>query len=255
MTSDPGHRGEPRRALYAAPLVVALVVAVVLAGTLLVRHRTEEISGGADGDRPGAPGPSAPGPSGTDGTGGTSTGGTGGSGGGSGPTPARIGATASSQRIRFEPRTLVLDGASAPVQPASTVEQQLQVPEEVQHLGWWDGSAAVGDPFGNVVVAGHIDSATEGLGFFARLPDVAVGDLVRVQGRAAGATYALDYRVRRIDRVDKDALATDSAAFDQQGSPHLVLITCTGAYLPDSGGYQQNLVVTATPVGQPRRQR
>lgn len=189
-----------------------------------------------------------PGSASTDATGETSTAGT----PTTTPTPARVGETASSQRITFTPRALVLDGDRAEVRPVSTVDGELRVPEEVQHLGWWDGSAAVGDPFGNVVVAGHIDSATEGLGFFARLPGVAVGDEVEVRGRSGGRDQQLTYRVTRIDRVDKGALATGSRAFDQTGAPHLVLITCTGAYLPDRGGYQQNLVVTATPLGAPR---
>ena len=45
----------------------------------------------------------------------------------------------------------------------------LRVPENVRHVGWWDGSAYAGDPFGTTVIAGHVDSASEGLGFFARL--------------------------------------------------------------------------------------
>ena len=36
-------------------------------------------------------------------------------------------------------------------------------------MGWWDGSARAGEPFGSTVIAGHVDSATEGIGFFARL--------------------------------------------------------------------------------------
>jgi len=54
--------------------------------------------------------------------------------------------------------------ARAAVEPAITVDGELQVPTNVDHVGWWDGSAAAGDPFGSTVIAGHVDSATQGIG-------------------------------------------------------------------------------------------
>jgi sortase (surface protein transpeptidase) len=64
------------------------------------------------------------------------------------------------------------------VLPAATVDGVLKVPENVQHVGWWDGSALAGEPFGSTVIAGHVDSATEGIGFFARLLRIKVGDTI-----------------------------------------------------------------------------
>ena len=69
--------------------------------------------------------------------------------------PAAVGRSARSNRVTFVPDRVVLPGgADAPVQPAATRDGELQVPEDVQHVGWWDGSAEAGDPFGNTVVAG-----------------------------------------------------------------------------------------------------
>lgn len=165
------------------------------------------------------------------------------------PAPAREGKPAASQRVRFVPQKVTLPGgASAAVKPASTVDGDLAVPENVEHVGWWDGSAYVGDPFGSTVIAGHVDSATQGVGFFARLLRVKVGDTVT----ATGDGHRAQYRVTAVDTVAKQALATDSRAFDQVGDHRLVLITCTGAYLRDRGGYTSNLVVIATPVGPAR---
>jgi hypothetical protein len=48
--------------------------------------------------------------------------------------------------------------------------------------------------------------------------------------------------------VPKNALATESGAFDQTTDHRLVLITCTGAYDRSRGGYEQNLVVSAEPI-------
>jgi LPXTG-site transpeptidase (sortase) family protein len=159
---------------------------------------------------------------------------------------AREGLPAKTERVRFVPTEVVLPGhASAAVLPAQTVDGVLRVPENVRHVGWWDGSAYAGDPFGSVVIAGHIDSATEGLGFFARLRGTRKGEVITV--RAAG--HQLRYRVTGIRTVAKKALASDSAAFDQTGDPRLVLITCGGAFHRDQGGYDSNLLVIGTPIG------
>jgi LPXTG-site transpeptidase (sortase) family protein len=162
------------------------------------------------------------------------------------PQPGRIGTPAPSQRIRFIPTQVVLPGGAwAPVLPATTVNDQLQVPVGAKRVGWWDGGAQAGDPFGSVVLAGHVDTKTEGLGFFVRLLRIKPGESVVLRADGHTATY----RVSSIVSVRKDALATRSGAFDQTGDHRLVLITCTGAYDASRGGYEDNLVVTATAVG------
>lgn len=160
--------------------------------------------------------------------------------------PGRVGTPAASQRIRFVPAELVMPGgARADVLPASTVGGQLVVPEHVQRVGWWDGSAEAGDPFGSVVIAGHVDSAKEGIGFFVRLLKIKAGEVVELRGDGHRAAY----KVSSVVSVPKNALATESGAFDQTTDHRLVLITCTGAYDRARGGYEKNLVVTATPLG------
>jgi LPXTG-site transpeptidase (sortase) family protein len=156
------------------------------------------------------------------------------------------GLPAKTERVRFVPTQVVLPGnARAAVLPAQTVDGVLRVPENVRHVGWWDGSAYAGDPFGSVVIAGHVDSATEGLGFFARLRGTKKGEVITLR---AGA-HVLRYRVTGIKTVAKKALASDSAAFDQTGNPRLVLITCGGVFHRDQGGYDSNLLVIGTPIG------
>ncbi|WP_405063865.1 class F sortase [Kribbella sp. NBC_01505] len=161
-------------------------------------------------------------------------------------SPGRVGTPAPSQRIRFVPTEVVLPGGDhAPVVPAGTVNDQLQVPSGPRRVGWWDGGAEAGDPFGSIVLAGHVDTKTEGLGFFARLRKAEPGEYVVLRAPGRTATYRISSKVS----VPKDALATRSGAFDQTGGHRLVLITCTGAYDADNGGYEDNLVVTATAVG------
>ena len=159
---------------------------------------------------------------------------------------ARVGEPAPSSRVRFVPTSVQLPGgASAAVKPASTVDGLLVVPEDVRHVGWWDGSAWAGDPFGSTVLAGHVDSKTTGLGFFARLLRAQRGETVTLRD----GEHQQRYRIVSVQTVAKQSLATSSAAFDSAGDHRLVLITCTGRFRPESGGYDSNLVVTAEAVG------
>jgi LPXTG-site transpeptidase (sortase) family protein len=164
----------------------------------------------------------------------------------SGVPSVRVGKPGSNQRVHFVPELLILPGkARAEVVPAATVDGQLKVPEDVDHVGWWDGSAYAGDPFGSTVIAGHVDSNTGGIGFFARLLRIKKGDVVTLQADE----HRLKYRISSVRTVDRQALATDGRAFDQTGAHRLVLITCTGSFRRDRGGYENNLVVTGEPLG------
>ena len=161
---------------------------------------------------------------------------------------AREGSVAASQRVTFVPRAVTLPGGSAAdVLPASTVRGELVVPENARHVGWWDGSASVGDPFGTTVIAGHVDSATTGLGYFARLLSISPGERITL----GAGPHRLAYKITSVETVTKQTLATSGEIFDQVGPHRLVLITCTGAYRPGRG-YDSNLIVTARPLGLPR---
>ena len=132
-------------------------------------------------------------------------------------------------------------GRSAVVEPEPTANGVLQIPADVQHVGWWDGSAAAGDPFGSTVLAGHVDARLQGLGFFAELLLVKVGDLITLRSDPD----ALTYRVVSTTLVNKEALASDNQALDQRGPHRLVLITCSGQWHPEVRSYDSNLIVTA----------
>ncbi len=160
--------------------------------------------------------------------------------------PARVGQPGRTTRVTFVPSELRLaDGSQAPVRPAGTVDGELEVPEDVSMVGWWDGSAYAGEAFGRTVIAGHVDSAAEGIGFFAGLSQIHDGDVVTVSGDG----HRQRYEVIGVRSVTKAALATDSRAFNQTGPHRLTLITCTGVYLRGRGGYTENLIVTAKPLG------
>jgi len=156
----------------------------------------------------------------------------------------RQGTVAASARVRFVPQQIELpSGHSAGVEPEQTVNGVLQIPDDIQHVGWWDGSAYAGDPFGSTVIAGHVDSRLQGLGFFAELLLIQVGDLITLRSD----TQALTYRVASATLINKEALASDNVALDQRGPHRLVLITCSGQFHPEVRSYDSNLVVVADP--------
>ncbi|MFD4543808.1 class F sortase [Streptomyces bauhiniae] len=125
-----------------------------------------------------------------------------------------------------------------------TESGQVEVPADPGRVGWYRFSPAPGEAAGSSVIVGHVDAKGRGLGVLVALSEVRLGDLVRVS-RSPGA--AADYRVVSRRTVAKKALGA-TGAFRVDGPAVLTLITCTGPYLADEGGYQNNLVVTAEAV-------
>jgi hypothetical protein len=135
-------------------------------------------------------------------------------------------------------------GLDLPVRPTGVGRRgEMRLPPDPRVLGWYRFGPAPGAGAGAAVVAGHVDSRRNGIGPLARLGAVAVGDTVHVR-IASGARRT--YRVDSIERFDRQRLP--AAVFTRSGPERLRLVTCAGAWVPESGGYQQNLVVTAVPV-------
>jgi hypothetical protein len=133
-----------------------------------------------------------------------------------------------------------LDSAVRPVGVAP--DGQMALPPDPRVLGWYRFGPAPGEGTGSVVLAGHLDSARYGLGPLVGLREVEVGD--EVSATQADGTV-LDYTVADVRRYDRQALPDE--LFARTGPERIRLITCGGEYLPDEGGYQENLVVTAVP--------
>ena len=146
----------------------------------------------------------------------------------------------------FVPTSLVLpDGTSAPVVPVGLhPDGALVVPDDVRSVGWWTGGSRVGEPYGSVVVAGHVDSASRGIGVFAQLKRLVPGQVVQL----ADGSRSARYRIASATQVPQARLAEDAGIFRVDGEPQLVLITCGGAFDPVRHRYQDNLVVIATPL-------
>ncbi|MET9252717.1 class F sortase [Streptomyces sp. NPDC003717] len=224
------HRPAPRRSVLLLGLALALA-GLVVAGVRIAGARTGgPAAGAADfGPVPGGAASSPPAPVDVPATSPVSA----------PPDPADTGAgPPASLRL---PRL----GVRAPVEPVGVRgDGQVQVPADPGRVGWYRWSPPPGSPEGSAVLVGHVDAAGRGLGVLVALAGVRRGDRVLVD-RADGGVAA--YRVTARRTVGKRELAATDA-FRRDGPPVLTLITCTGPYLPERGGYQNNLVVTAAAV-------
>ena len=123
----------------------------------------------------------------------------------------------------------------------------LDVPDDVDVAGWWRGGSRIGDPFGSILVAAHVDSDSEGLGPFAELLTVREGARIRLE--AGGLLQDFAVQSRRL--VPQGSLVDDGWIFDASGDLRLTLVTCAPPYDATRGGYQNLAVVTAVPLGPP----
>ncbi|MCM0620593.1 class F sortase [Nocardioides bruguierae] len=116
----------------------------------------------------------------------------------------------------------------------------LEAPPRWQRAGWYAGGPRPGET-GPAVIAGHVDSPT-GPAAFTGLSAIAPGDRVVVTD-AAGTRHV--FVVTRLADSPKDSFPT-RAVYGPTPDEELRLITCSGDYDSDAGGYQDNLVVYAT---------
>jgi hypothetical protein len=159
--------------------------------------------------------------------------------GGADTTPSKA-ASRGSRAVRVQ---LASAGLDSPVRPVGVAEdRQMALPPDPRVLGWYRFGPAPGAGNGSVVLAGHLDSERYGLGPLVGLREVEAGDGVRVT-TSDGSRRS--YRVVDVRRYDRQALPEE--LFARTGAERLRIITCGGEYLPEAGGYQQNLVVTAVP--------
>jgi hypothetical protein len=135
-----------------------------------------------------------------------------------------------------------------PVVPAGTTGSGLlAVPDDVDLAGWWRGGSRLGDPFGSILVAAHVDSRTQGLGPFAELLELVPGARVELSSHDLRQTF----EVRSRSIVGQGSLSDEAWVFAATGSVRLTLVTCAPPYDAARGGYQNLAVVTAVPLGPP----
>jgi LPXTG-site transpeptidase (sortase) family protein len=121
---------------------------------------------------------------------------------------------------------------------------QAEVPEDINHVGWYRFGRAPGDEQGAVVLVGHRDGRVGGPGIFYNVGALDVGDKIVVTDEAG---QSWQYEVTSREAIERTALPVDEL-FRKHGDQMLVLISCGGVYDRSLGGYRDNIVVTAQPV-------
>ncbi len=160
-------------------------------------------------------------------------------------SPAAHPATVAPQEVVAPTRLLIPRiGLSMPVDPESVAgDGQMGLPTSAFVAGWYRFGPAPGDAAGASVIAGHIDTAAEGVGPMAGLAGLRTGDVVQVMS----GSVRHDYRVQSVEEVHKTSLDL-AALFTRSGAPVLHLVTCGGRYDRVARHYEDNIIVIATPV-------
>jgi LPXTG-site transpeptidase (sortase) family protein len=143
------------------------------------------------------------------------------------------------------PASVEIAGAGpAPIGLVDTAaDGSLNIPKEIDTLGWWVGSKPMGADKGTTLIAGHVDSAAAGLGYFAKLTELEKGDPITV---VDGLGEKWVFEVNETKQTVKSALPKD--VFDTSGERRLVLITCGGDFDEAKRSYVDNYIVYATPA-------
>jgi LPXTG-site transpeptidase (sortase) family protein len=120
----------------------------------------------------------------------------------------------------------------------------VEIPEDVQRVGWFRFGAGPGQGEGSTVIVGHRDGFDQGAGAFYSIASLDVADRVQLD-LADGSTQ--EYEVVSREVIEKEILPT-SEIFAEDGPERLTLISCIGYFDRSNGGYRENVVVTAVPV-------
>jgi len=159
----------------------------------------------------------------------------------SGRLDARAPDPADPVRVRVPARAIDAPVVPVGVEPATG---GMEIPQDVDDVGWYTPNPAPGAPEGSSVLSGHVDSRVQGRGAFFPLERVQPGDVVSVD-LADGTT--LDYEVIARTRYPKEELPL-AEVFTTAGPHHLTLITCGGAFDSIDRQYEDNVVVVAVPT-------
>ena len=138
----------------------------------------------------------------------------------------------------------------APVVPVGLEDDgAMEIPERVAEVGWYDpdGLGVVPGTTGTAVLAGHVDSRTQGRGVLYDLRDLRTGDTIEVD-LDDGTTQR--WRITEIVQYPKVDLPL-ADIFTWAGPERLALITCGGEFDRTERSYTDNLVVYAEPLAPP----
>jgi len=116
----------------------------------------------------------------------------------------------------------------------------MEIPDDVQEIGWFETQGVLPGDEGTAVLAGHVDSRAQGPGAFYDLRHLDVGDGITISDGDRDQEWVVTAR----RSYDKDLLPIEDIFVDH-GEPRLVLVTCGGAFDRTLRSYSDNIVIYA----------
>ena len=135
----------------------------------------------------------------------------------------------------------------APVVPVGLEDDgAMEIPERVAEIGWYDPDGLGVEPgaTGTAVLAGHVDSRSQGRGALYDLRELRTGETIEID-LADGTTQR--WLITEVIQYPKDVLPLDEI-FTWAGESRLAIITCGGEFDRTARSYTDNIVVYAEPL-------
>jgi hypothetical protein len=135
----------------------------------------------------------------------------------------------------------------APIVPVGIQDDgAMVIPERVDEIGWYDpgGLGVVPGTAGTAVLAGHVDSRSQGRGALYDLRELRVGATIEVD-LDDGTTQR--WLITEVVQYSKAVLPL-AEIFTWAGPSRLAVITCGGEFDRTARSYTDNLVVYAEPM-------
>jgi hypothetical protein len=160
------------------------------------------------------------------------------------PAPVSPSPTTQAETPPGPPARLVIPAldVDAPVDPVDAPDADLQVPDDPARVGWWRAGATPGNRSGSALLAGHVDTATDGPGALFRLDRLGPGEAVSVVTTSGEVRYV----VAAVRHYAKPDLPGDLAS--TAGPARLVIVSCGGPFDRARRTYLDNVVVFAIPT-------
>jgi hypothetical protein len=106
-------------------------------------------------------------------------------------------------------------------------------------VAWYGATGRLGDPHGNVVLAGHVDYEGVGPAVFARVGELAEGDEIELTGEGVRTFRFAVVWSRFYDAVT----APVEEIIGPTDRQSVTLITCGGNFDPSTQNYDQRLII------------
>lgn len=142
--------------------------------------------------------------------------------------------------VRLGIPSLDVDADVVPVGVAA--DGQMEIPPGGDDIGWYRfGPDPAGDA-GSTVLASHV-ATPDGWGVLSRLGDLRAGDEMVLSTDEGERRYVVQSR-RTVPKTDLDT----AELFSRDGPARLMVVTCGGPWLPETGAHRDNIIVEAVPV-------